>query len=67
MRCLPPRLCGVSVECEEAVYRRTLGFRRKRRAYLEERFAAEGARPFKNRPDCHGNSCPMEHSLSVGF
>jgi hypothetical protein len=39
---LPPRLRGVSAEFEEAVNLRTVGFSRKRRAYLEERFAAEG-------------------------
>lgn len=39
---LPPRLRGVSDECKEAVYRRTLGHSRRRRVYLEERFAAEG-------------------------
>jgi hypothetical protein len=39
---LPPRLRGVSAEFTEAVYLRTVGFSRKRRAYLEERFAAEG-------------------------
>lgn len=39
---LPPRLRGVSDDCKEAVNRRTMGLSRKRRAYLEERFAAEG-------------------------
>jgi hypothetical protein len=39
---LPPRQRGVSDACKEAVYLRTVGFSRKRRVYLEERFAAEG-------------------------
>lgn len=39
---LPPRLRGVTEELKEAVFRRTMGMNRRQRAYLEERFAAEG-------------------------